>query len=245
MAKSRFEEILTSGSENLLKTLYRSSSNRRPDSSGNRARQIARNLKLKYGQLVCAVGFNSNIRTLPDVTAVLGFSSYDDLARERNRYFTEDVYKRLSVKDMLAIYSHVVNDLELLEVTQHLLDRRLQRLEDRIENTVDSIVIERYKREMKAIYNDGVAQIDFVERRLNRTNNGFRALINEVALIVESRIIPVGDIFFRENILPQEKRRLVARGLIPREIIESRMEEADVPEAERELLEEELKMLDG
>jgi hypothetical protein len=131
----------------------------------------------------------------------------------------------------------------LLEVIQHLLSKRLQNIEDRIEATVNSVVIERYKKEMRAIYNDGVAQIDFAEERLARPYNGYRALLGEVSLIVESRLIPVGDIFFRDDILPEEKRRLMIRGLIPRSLVESRLTDDNLSAQERTVLEDQLKLL--
>ena len=240
---SRFTEILTASSEDLLKTLYKSSSGSGDSSSTSRTKQVANNLGLTYSQLVCAVGFNAKIQDLSDVVAVMGFDSYDALARERNQAFTNDIYQQLGIKDVLAIYRHVADCMPLLEVIQHLLTRRLQKIEDRIEATVNSVVIERYKKEMRSIYNDGVAQIDFAEERLSKTHSGFRALLNEVAIIVESRLIPIGDIFFRESILPEEKRRLMIRGLIPRDLVESRLEDRNIPEQERNVLEDQLKLL--
>lgn len=244
---SRFSEILTASSEALLKTLYKSASKKdEPAAAGTaRVRQIAANLGLTYPQLVCAVGFNAHIEDLSDVVAVVGFDSYAALARERNLAFTTDIYQQLSVKDVLAIYQHVSNNLPMLEVIQHLLQRRLEKIEERIEQTVNSIFIERYKKEMRAIYNDGVAQIDFAETRLSMTHSGFRALLNEVGLIVESRLIPVGDIFFRESILPEEKRRLMIKGLIPRDLVESRLADPQIAEQERLVLEDQLKLLDA
>lgn len=241
---SRFEEILTASSEDLLKTLYKSSTGQDGKAAGNRTQQVAKNLGLTYAQLVCAVGFNEFIQDLSDVLAVMGFESYDALARERNQAFVSDIYQQLGIKDVLAIYQHVIRCLPLLEVIQHLLVRRLEKIEDRIEATVNSVVIERYKKEMRAIYNDGVAQIDFAEERLSKTHSGFRALLNEVALIVESRLIPVGDIFFRESILPEEKRRLIIRGLIPRELVESRLGDPGISPQERTVLEDQLKLQD-
>lgn len=244
---SRFQEILRASSEELLKTLYRSASGsgERAPSGGARVRQVAANLGLTYQQLVCAVGFNAHIHDLYDVIAVLGFDSYDSLAHERNLVFTTDIYEQLGIRDVLAIYAHVATQLPMLEVIQHLLQKRLVRIEERIEETVNSVFIERYKKEMRAIYNDGVAQIDFAEQRLSMTHSGFRALLNEVALIVESRLIPVGDIFFRESILPEEKRRLIIRGLIPRELVESRLADSEIPAQERHVLEDQLKLLDA
>jgi len=246
-AMSRFEEILTAGSEDLLKTLYKCASNpQEPAATGNaRARQMARNLGLSYAQLVCALGFNPHIRDLSDVLAVVGFESYDKLAHERNLAFINDIYQHLGVKDVLTVYQHVTGDLQVLDVIQHLIQLRLENIEKQIEATINSVFIERYKKEMRAIYNDGVAQIDFVEKRLQNTHSGFRALLNEVALIVESRLVPVGDLFFRDSILPEEKRRLIIRGLIPRDLIEARLADTALALREREVLEEQLKLLDA
>ena len=239
---ARFQDILTASGEELLKTLYRSSagSNGR---SPNSPRDYARVLGLTYAQFVCALGFNPNIRDLPDVIEIIGFESYDALARERNEYFANDIYDRLGIKDVLAVYLHVPNDMKLLEVMQYLLTNRLKKIENRIEATVNSIVIERYKKEMRAIYNDGVAQIDFSEERLSQTHSGFRALLNEVVMIAEARLIPIGDLFFRDTILPEEKRRLIMKGLIPRALIEQRLEDTTVSPQERRVLEEQLKLL--
>ena len=242
---SQFDELLIAPSEELLKRLYKSAAGQahRPGGGVARTRHIAKSLGLTYAQLICALGFNARIQDLSDVLAVLGFESYDALAHERNLSFTSDIYQQLGIKDLLAIYLHVPRSRSLLEVIQHLLNKRLQNIEDRIEATVNSVVIERYKKEMRAIYNDGVAQIDFAEERLARPYNGYRALLGEVSLIVESRLIPIGDIFFRNNILPEEKRRLMMRGLIPRSLVESRLSDADLSAHERVVLQDQLKLL--
>ncbi len=241
---AKFEEILRSSGESLLKLLYKTSSG-----AGNKSaaspREYARNLGLTYAQMVCALGFNSNIQDLPDVVEIVGFDSYDELARERNEFFANDIYDRLGIKDVLAAYLHVPNDMQMLEVMQYLLINRLHHIENRIEATVNSIVIERYKKEMRAIYNDGVAQIEFAEGRLSKTHSGFRALLNEVVMIVEARLIPVGDIFFRDTILPEEKRRLIIRGFIPKELVEKRLADGTVSPQERKVLEEQLQLLDS
>ena len=98
---SRFEEILTASSEDLLKTLYKSSSgaSERYASGIARRRQVAKNLGLTYAQMVCAVGFNSEIQELSDILAVMGFESYDALAKERNLTFTSDIYQQLGIRE--------------------------------------------------------------------------------------------------------------------------------------------------
>jgi len=134
-----------------------------------------------------------------------------------------DIYERLALENILQIYGVVKNDLSTLDVMQYLLKQRLEKIEDRIESTVNSLVIEKYKAEVKAIYSDGIAKIEFAEERLEKADSGFRALLNEVAMIIESKLIPVGDIFFRDTILPEEKRKILNTGLISAELIQSRL----------------------
>ncbi len=220
--------ILTASAEQLVKLAYKSVTEKIPSGS--------RRLGLKPGQFTCAVGFNSHIEDLPDVISVLGYNSYEELANQRNEIFVNDPYQQLSMDDVLAIYSEVVKNPGMLSIMQYLLSARLSNIEKRIEATVSSNVIEKYKKEMKAIYNDGVAQIEFAESRLDIADSGFRALINEVNIIVDSKLIPVGDIFFRNTVLPQEKRKLISRGLIPDELIETRLADKTISEQERKML---------
>ncbi|MBI4692844.1 MAG: hypothetical protein HY749_02385 [Gammaproteobacteria bacterium] len=240
-----FEELLTAPGEDLLKILLKAAARIRNPSEPNRpARDIAKALGLTHAQLVCACGFNPAIRELPDVLEILGFPGYDALAQTRNRYFTTDIYDRLGIKDVLAVYLHVPKDMKLLQVMQYLLGTRLQHIEERIEATVNSLIIERYKKEMRSIYNDGAAQIEFAEERLANTHSGFRALLNEVTMIVESRLIPIGDIFFRDNILPEEKRRLIIKRLIPRALVQTRLKDPGISNQERKMLEEQLLLIE-
>ena len=96
---------------------------------------------------------------------------------------------------------------------------------------------------MRVIYNDGVAQIEFAEDRLSKTHSGFRALVNEVAMVVDARLTPVGDIIFLDPTLPEEKRRLIVKGLIPKEFVEQRLADDAVSPQERKVLEEQLRLL--
>lgn len=238
-----FDSLLTASAEELLKAAYRAAANREHEQQGRRSRAIAKALGLTHCQLLCSVGFNPHIRELPDVTTLLGFSNYDGLAKARNEYFINDIYDRLGIKDVLSIYLQVARDPKHLQVMQYLLAGRLRKIEERIEATVNSLVIERYKKEMRSVYGDGVAQFEFVDERLRNTHSGFRALLNEVVMIVESRLIPVGDIFFRDNILPEEKRRLITKGFVPRHLVESRLEETTLTAQERKVLEEQLRLM--
>ena len=231
----RFETLLLSSGEDLLKRLYQAAQADRSTDRG-RKRRLARALGLRFGQLLCGVGFNRHIREMPDIVALLGYPSYDALAQRRNTFFATDIYDDLRMRDVLAIYSSAKDNLPLLEIIQYLMRRRLENIERQIEETVNSSIIERYKREVRAIYGDGIASVDFAEQRLDRPSNGFRALLNEVVLIGENRVIPIGDLFFRDTLYPEEKRRLIRKGLVPLDLIRQRLEDSNLPDEERAVL---------
>jgi hypothetical protein len=52
--------------------------------------------------------------------------------------------------------------------------------------------------------------------------------------------MPVGDIFFRDTVLPEEKRKLLKRGLVPLDFVRARLEDKNITERERLVLEEHL-----
>jgi hypothetical protein len=167
---------------------------------------------------------------------VLGYESLENLTKDRNELYMNDVYQKISLENILTLYSTIKNDHEMLQVMQYLLKNRLENIESKIEATVNSLIIEKYKAEMKAVYADKIADIDFAEERLNNAESGFRALLNEVCIITQSRLIPAGDIFFRETILPEEKRKLLSKNLIPVELVESRLEEQNISKQEKQML---------
>jgi hypothetical protein len=235
-----FKEILNSSEEELLQLLYKF--NVSAESSEDKAEAIGIKLKLREAQLICAIGFNESTRNLPEIPPVLGFDNYDALLNSRNEFFTTDIYKLVSLDNILSIYSVVKNDVANKQIIEYLLSNRLNSIEKRIDETVNSLIIDKYKEEMRAIYSDGVVGIDFVENRLELSDSGFRALLNEVTLIVENKIIPVGELFFRDSILPQEKRKLLNKGLIPRPLIETRLEDPNISDVEKKILYDYMKL---
>jgi len=234
---SDFANILTGTEESLLQLFCRFNDDASPD---KRLPGIAKKLRLHPEQLLCALGFNLHASHLSEIFSLLAYATFDELCQARNEAFTKDVYRCLSLEDILQIYGVIQNDVQALDAVQPLLKRRLEKIEERIESTVNSLIIEKYKTEVRAIYNDGIAKIEFAEERLGKTDCGFRALLNEVAIIIESKLIPAGDIFFRDTILPEEKRKLLNTGLIPEELIQSRLDE-DVSADEKKVLTDYLK----
>ena len=238
---SNFNEILKAPEEDLVRIFYKFRGEKISEDSA-RKDLVAQNLKLRTAQLVSAVGFNPHARDLVEIMPIIGFDTLEDLIAERNEYFINDIYKKLSLDNILAIYSAVKDDDDLLQVMPYLLKNRLETIESRIEATVNSLIIDKYKAEMRAIYSERIVSIDFAEERLDHVDSGFRALLNEVTIITESRIIPVGDIFFRNTVLPEEKRKLLNKGLIPDELIEARLEDESAPADEKHMLYEYLKL---
>jgi len=231
-----FSDILTGEEEDLVKIFYSFHAKENLDDNKNNLASVAKKLKLKSEQLIVSFGFNRYSKGLDEIHSVLGYESLEKLTKDRNELYINDVYQNISLDNILMLYSTIKNDDEMLQVMQYLLKNRLKNIESRIEATVNSLIIEKYKAEMKAVYADKIADIDFAEERLNNAESGFRALLNEACIIAESRLIPVGDIFFRETILPEEKRKLLSKNLIPVELVESRLEEQNISQQERQML---------
>ena len=231
-----FNELLNASGEDLVRTFhaFHSSSDKRKKTPA----AIAKGLKLTSGQLMCGVGFNPHAHESTEIVSLLGFKRFADIEERRNEYFAKDIYRRLTLDNILAIYAVVKEDTDALHSMQYLLKRRLQSIEENIESTVNSLTIEKYKAEIRAIYSDGIATIEFAKERLMQMDNGFRALVNEVSMITEYRLIPVGEVFFMDTILPQEKRRLLERGLIPPELVEERLQDSTIPDQESRILRE-------
>ncbi len=236
-----FKELLYASEEELVQKFYKFRDVQSLPKEEKLA-AVGKKFLLRGAQLACAVGFNPNTPQLTEILPMMGFESFDELAKARNDVFTTDIYKRLTFDNVIDIYSSIKSNAELIQIMQYLLKTRLLKIEGKIEATVNTIIIEKYKGEMRAIYFDRIAAIDFVEERLNNKDSGFRALINEVTIVIESKLIPAGDIFFRDNILPEEKRKLLNKGLIPRDLIESRFADESISSEEKRILLEYLKM---
>ena len=238
---SAFDNLLNADEEDILRILYRFRLFK-PRKELSKSDYIANRLKLTLPQLFCALGFNTNSTHLNEIYSILGFESHQDVIKLRDNFYINDIYQQLSLRNLLAIYKRIKYENEILLAIPELIRKRLENIEQKIEITVSSIVIDRYKNEMRAIYFDNIVDIDFVEERLNIPESGYRALLNEVTIIAESKIIPVEEIFFRDTVLLEEKRKMLQRGLIPDELIERRLQDESVSFEEQDLLEEHMKL---
>ncbi len=229
-----FHELLTSPPEHVVDMFYSSG----VDMVSTSEEDAAAHFKLNPSQLICALGFNQQIRDLMDIIFTLGYESLEDFLKKRNRIFVSDIYRQLTLKQVLSIYDLLLNDPDQSKnfITK-LLAKRIGMIEHKIEKSVKPALIENFRTEMKTIYKTGSVPLDFIDLRLNNPDSGFRALLDEVSLIVDSKVISAMEIFIRDSILPEEKRRLITRGLIPKELISKRLEFKDLSDPERIMLE--------
>ena len=237
-----FREILTASGEELDKIFHVHEYAGKTPGNREEIEKITKNLKLSSAQVILAIGFNPNSTNLKEIPLILGYKSIDEIINERNNLFINDIYRKISLENILTLYSTVKDHPEILRVMQYMIESRLQSIESRIEETVNSVLIEKYKAEIKSIYLDNIASIDFAEKRLDKIDSGFRALLNEVSTITESKLIPAGDIFFRDTILPEEKRKLLNKGLIPLELVHARLEDESISHRERKMLQDYIQM---
>lgn len=235
-----FRDLLRASAEDLIRIFY--VFRRTNGGTDTTPAAIAKSLNLSNGQLMCGLGFNQQAHELPEILTVLGYKRFADIEERRNNYFAKDIYRRLIPDDILAIYAVVKDNPETLHSMQYLLRRRLTAIEQFIESTVNSLIIEKYKAEIRAIYSDGIASIDLAKERLQKMDSGFRALTDEVSIIAEYRLLPVGEILFMDTILPEEKRRLLANADIPEELIELRLQDPSIPDQEGQILREYLRL---
>ncbi len=229
-----FHELLTSPPEHVVDMFYSSG----VEMASTSEEEAAKLLKLNTSQLICSLGFNQQIHDLMDIIFTLGYESLDDFLKKRNRLFISDIYRQLSLKQILSIYDLILNNPKQSNIfITKLLSKRVGMLEHKIEKSVKPKLIENYRAELKTIYKTGSIPMEFIDLRLENPDSGFRALLDEVSLIVDSKAISAMEIFIRDSILPEEKRRLITRGLIPKELISKRLEFKDLSDPEREMLE--------
>lgn len=201
----------------------------------------AAGLGLNHSQLICALGLNAEMCEMPDILTELGFSSYKLLAYRRNELFINDPYGQLSPADIETVYGAPIEDAAMARTRHELMLARLLRLEQQIERDDDAALVAVYKREVAAIYAGAAGTVDFVMQRVTTAIGDKRVLIDEIELIVASAVLPIPNLFFSDFLLPVEKRYLLERGDIAQPMIENRLQNSDISEDERQMLENFLK----
>jgi len=232
-----FTELLTASDAELVKIFYKVKSDPSVDFIKN-INSIATQLELNHSQLVCAIGFNKNIRDLTDIMTVLGFKSYKVMIYRRNELFTTDTYQQLDIDNILDIYSARLEDEEILETLREMLQPRLQHIEADIEKTDDPGTTISYRMEIHAIYQSGIADKSFAEERIQKDIGKFRHIASELNEMISADIFPPSNFFFMETISPDEKRELIQKEHISSDMVKNRLQNAKISADERDMLEE-------
>ncbi len=232
-----FTELLTASDAELVKIFYKVKSDPSVDFIQN-INSIAAQLELNHSQLVCAIGFNKNIRELTDIITVLGFKSYKVMIYRRNELFTTDTYQQLGIDNVLDIYSARLEDEEILETLRELLQPRLQHIEADIEKADDPGTTISYRMEIHSIYQSGIADKSFAEERIQKDIGKYRHIASELNEMISAGIFPPSNFFFMENISPDEKRELIEQQHISSDMVKNRLQNAKISEDERDMLEE-------
>lgn len=233
------EHLLNGGAEDLVRLFYKA---RDTQEKGFIARidAIANRLGLNHTQLVCGLGFNREIGLLPDVLSVVGFSSERALILRRDELFKTDVYRELSVDDVIEIYALLSNNEDTLQRTRELIVARLTNIEESLAQQTHSGLVS-LKLELHAIYHSPIANEEFVDMRWQSRTQTNEVQYDELEIIVDKQIVPAGNLFFSNALSPAEKLFLIERGEIDVAMIKNRMQNTEISAAERDMLEDNLR----
>ena len=232
-----FTELLTASDSDLVKVFYKVKTSEKDDFI-IRINNVAQQLGLNHTQLICALGFNKHIRDLTDIHSILGFRSYRILSYRTEELFTTDTYKQLDIDNILDIYSEHIEDADILAKIKSYLGPRLNNIQNEIDAHDDPSQIISYRMEMHAIYSSGIADQEFAEQRIKEDIGRFRILSNETNLIIEAGYFPPSNLFFQDNLYPDEKRDLIENKHIDESMIRNRLQNGKISEDERAMLED-------
>jgi hypothetical protein len=228
-----FETLLHAASDELL-AIFAATRVGPLDDNDVRREQIAQQLGLRVPQLLCGVGFNAMVPRHEGLLRVLGFASFEALATARNFAFIHDVYRALSINNILEIYSALTR---LQEPGTHWADlvlSRMTNLESQLEETINPILIGGYKLEIRAIYENDLASAEFIRGRLTPNHAVMRDVANENAIMLEHGAVDPLAFLECPGLSNDEKRRAIFQGLIPPAIAERYIRQ--VPSADEQRL---------
>lgn len=231
-----FTELLTASDADLVKMFYKIEVNENDDFI-IKINKAAAQLGLNHTQLLCALGFNRHIRDLSDIYSTLGFRSYKLLSYRCNELFSTDTYNQLAIDNVLDIYSERLEDAQILDTIKQMIHPRLTNIEAIIAKNEDPSHIFSYRMEVQSIYSANIVDKAFAELRLQQNNGKFRLISDEVNAIVGAGFFPPSNLFFLDSLIPEEKKRLIEAKQITNDMIKNRLQNKNISEEERELLE--------
>ena len=92
--------------------------------------------------------------------------------------------------------------------------------------------------EVHSIYAGGIATAAIAAQRVERPVGDLRLMTDEIQLMVDENIVPPGNLFFSDYLSPSEKRILIDTGKIGEAMIRNRLENTEISEDERQMLED-------
>lgn len=237
-----FAELLSASPEELVRVFY-GLKDARVHGFVAKIDHVAAAIGLNHSQLICGLGFNKNLEELVDILSVLGFSIGKLLKYRRDELFTHDIYNHLSIDNMLDLYTHCLAEQSVLAELEPLLPTRINEIASLIDSRSDATVALSYKMELYAVYSSQIATAAFAEQRIlakEKNKPAARMWLEEIRLIAENRVIPAGNLFFSEELTPEEKLVLIESGEINVSMIKNRMQNTAISAAERNMLEDKL-----
>ncbi|MGK0298460.1 MAG: hypothetical protein ACI9XC_002082 [Gammaproteobacteria bacterium] len=231
-----FTELLTATDSELVKIFYKITIDENDDFI-IKINKAGAQIGLNHSQMVCALGFNKYIRDLVDIYSTLGFRSYKLLAYRCNELFSTDTYNQLAIDNILDIYSERLEDQQILDTIKEMINPRLEHIEANIDKNDDVSHIFSYRMEIHAIYSAGIVNQEFAKKRLKMKNGKFRLLSDEVNAIVQAGFSPPSNLFFSDDIIPEEKKILIENQHITPDMIKNRLQNKNISAEERDLLE--------
>ncbi len=232
-----FREVLTASDADLVKFFYRL----KPSDDNDFIKKInnaAAQLGLNHSQLVCALGFNKNIRDLTDILSVVGFTSYKLLSYRRNELFSTDTYKHLDIDNVVDIYSEYLEDPDILATLRELMVPRLENIEKKLLDDEETSFVISYKMEIHSIYAGGIATEAFATARIEAPIGELRLMVDELQMMIDEEVVPPGNLFFSDYPLPAEKQILIDMGKVDAAMIRNRLENTEISEDKRQMLED-------
>jgi len=209
-----FEMLLRASSDELL-AIFAATRVGPLDDNDARREQIAQQLGLRAPQLLCSIGFNAAAPKEPNVCRALGFEDFMVFAAQRNYAFIHDVYRALSINNIIDIYS-VLNRLQEPRTQwTDLVLTRMNNIESQLEETINPILIGGYRLEIRAIYENNLSSPEFVRGRLDAGHEVMRDVADENAIMLERGAIDPLAFLECAGVSTNEKRRAIFRGLVP------------------------------
>ncbi|MEQ8234963.1 MAG: hypothetical protein RLW61_01595 [Gammaproteobacteria bacterium] len=209
-----FETLLHASSDELL-AIFSATRVVSHEDDDVRREQIAQQLGVRVPQLLCAIGFNPVLPALAPVCRALGYSDFAALATARNFAFIHDVYRALTINNILEIYGVLGRTRDPVGDWADLVLSRINSIESQLEETINPILIGGYKLEIRGIYEHNLASPEFVRGRLTPEHSVMRDIANENAIMLERGVIDPLAFLDCPGLSSEEKRRAIFRGLIP------------------------------